>query len=126
MVSNDLPQALTKNCNRKYHFVLFLYKRIGTGSPKTIPWQLLLNVGQRNFISAVTLGYQFRSFVSYIVCISTNDENVFRQTHRNVLNLIGMMSPFCGFPMIEFYQNQSILKSPNILITQSNSCIHSV
>ena len=45
---------------------------------------------------------------------------------RNVLNHIGMVRAFCGFPMTDCYQNHGLLSFTHVLITQSHSCIHGV
>ena len=45
---------------------------------------------------------------------------------RNVLSHIGMVRPFCGFPMIDCYQDHGLLSSTHVLIAQSYSCIHGV
>ena len=39
---------------------------------------------------------------------------------------IGMERPFCGFPMIDCYQNHGLLSPTHVLITHSHSCIHGV
>ena len=43
---------------------------------------------------------------------------------HNVLNQIGMVRAFFGFPKPDCYQNHGFLSSTHALITQSNSWIH--
>ena len=58
---------------------------------------------------------------------STQMMEIFSGKYRlQHFNHIGMVRPFCGFPMIYCYQDHGHLSTTNVLIAQSHSCIQGV
>ena len=111
MVSNSL-QSLTNNCSTKYaNFVLCLHKGIGADSLKPYHENYFLTLANNNLflqrhleISSVHLfskvsgsAQVWKLFPTKIDC--------------NVLSHIGMVGPFCGFSMIDCYQDHALISS---------------
>ena len=120
-------KSLTKNCSTKYvNFVLCLYKGIGADSYKPHHNNYFLTLANKNLfpwrhldISSVLLFSKVSAPHKWWQLFPTNKD-------CNILSHIGMVRPFCGFPMIDGYQVHGLLNFTHVLIVQSHSCIHSV
>ena len=117
MVSNDLPQALTKKLQGEtYHFDLCIYKWIGVDSSKPSNDNFFLTLAYKSFCYVT---WKLIQFSCLIKCLHQHKWWKLFQTsnHHNVLNHIIIVRAFSRFPTTGCSQNNGLFSSTGVLIT---------
>ena len=113
MVSKDLSEVLNKKTAAQNTWILFFVfiKKLG----QIVKNLIMTIISQRWPTKIYFFGDDSKSVQFFCLgkCLDQHKWWKLFPTNidRNPLNHIGMVRPFCGFPMIDFYQDHGLLSS---------------